>query len=277
MEMKDAITRRALLRLAGAGCAALGTTAGLESARAAEEYGPFKMGIQSYSLRGFGVDQALEETAKLGLRYWEAFNAHVPLSTEPEKVTGMLEKLKAANVRLVSYGVVGFGADAAANRRVFEGAKALGIATLSADPTPASLDQLEQLVDEFKIDIAIHNHGPGHRYGPLKACLDAVKDRHRRIGVCVDTGHFLRSGENPVQVIEALGSRVLDVHLKDVKDTRRFTILGRGDLDVVGCLKALKALKYRQLLALEYEENPKAPVPDLVECLAAVRRAVQRL
>lgn len=278
MHPSHLLNRRALLRVAGLATAGAAVLPLSEPASAEDRpYGPFRMGIQSYSLRGFDVDRALKETRELGLEYWESYNAHLPLSTEAATVAAHKDRLKSSGIRVVAYGVVGFNTDAAANRRVFEGAKALGIRCLSADPAPAAMDQLEQLVEEFKINIAIHNHGPGHRYGTLQSCVDAVRDRHKRIGVCVDTGHFLRSSENPVKVVETLGQRVLGVHMKDVKDARRFTILGQGDMDVVGTLKALRAMKYRELVALEYEENPKAPLEDIRACLTAMREAVQKL
>lgn len=279
MPGRHTYSRRELLRattLAAAG-AALAPSLARGAHAQKSPYGPFKMGIQSYSLRGYKLEGALEHTKHLGLHYWEAFGAHVPLTTDPAQVSEILGKLKACDVRLIAHGVTGFGADKAANRRVFEAAKALGVETISADPTAESLDQLEELVAEFKINIAIHNHGPNSRYDKLAQVVHAVHGRHERIGACADLGHFLRSSENPVNVIETLGKRVHGVHLKDVKDAKTFTILGRGDMDLVGVLKALKKLKFDGVLALEYEENPQNPIADIQECLAAVRAAVEKI
>jgi sugar phosphate isomerase/epimerase len=278
MPASPSCSRRLLLGRA-ARIAVLAPLAGPLSRAAAQDssYGPFRVGIQSYSLRGFNLDQALEHTKALGLRYWEAYSAHVPLTADPAQVAALLEKFRAAGVALRVHGVTGFGADAAKNRQVFEAAKALGIRTLSADPTRESLDQLEKLVEEFEINIAIHNHGPGSRYDKLQSVVDAVKDRHRRIGACVDTGHTLRSGENPVRWIEQLGTRVLGVHLKDVKDARTFTVLGKGDLELVGALKALRALQFNRVMSLEYEENPQNPIAEIKECLRALQEAVGKI
>ena len=271
-------TRRELLRRSALGAGLAAVPSLLQAAQADAPYGPFKLGLQSYSLRGYkSLDAALEQSKALGVHYWEAYAAHVPLTTDPAQVATILGKLKAADVKLMAHGVTGFGADAAANRRVFECAKALGIRTISADPTPQSFDNLETLVDEFKINIGIHNHGPGARYDKLQQVVDAVKGRHKRIGACADLGHFLRSNENPVKVIETLGERVHGVHLKDVKGGTQFTILGQGDMDLVGVLKALRTLKYNEVLALEYEEHPEDPIADIRLCLDAVKTAVQKI
>jgi inosose dehydratase len=282
MSNRETLSRRELLRrsaAAGAAVTPLLALAASHRAQAADSpYGPFKMGIQSYSLRGYrALEQALGQTQKLGLRYWEAWDGHLPATTDPQQIAQAQELLKAHDVTVLAYGVVGFGGDAAANRRRFEAAKAMGIPTLSADPAPQAFDQLEQLVEEFQINIAIHNHGPGSRWDKIQQVADAVKGRHKRIGACVDTGHFLRSGENPVRAVEVLGERVYGCHLKDVKDGRTFTILGQGDMDTVGVLKALRAAKFNDVLALEYEENPMDPIADLQACLATVRSAVQKL
>lgn len=245
----------------------------------ADPYLGFKMGIQSYSLRNFKAPKALEITKALGLGYWEAYPAHVPVSTLPKHVEEQKELLAGAGVKLIAFGVVGFDANEDKARQFFDFAKALGIESLSADPqkNEATFKLLDKLVEEYAINIAIHNHGPKASYDKIDDVVNAVKDHHPRIGACVDTGHYLRSGENPVEAIERLKDRVFGVHLKDVKDTKVFKILGEGDLDLVGCLKTLHRNKYKYCLALEYEENASNPVPDLEVCLQNVRKAMTQL
>ena len=236
----------------------------------------FQMGIQSYSLRGFPVDKALQVSQKLGLLFWETFPGHVKVGTVPAYVAEQRELLKKSGVSLVAYGVVEFDGDEAKARPVFDFAKAMGIKSISANPKKdaATFKLLDKLVEEYQISIAIHNHGPGALYDKIDDVVNAVKDHHPRVGACVDTGHLVRSKESPVEAIERLKGRVFGVHLKDVKDAKIFKIVGEGDLDVVGCLKALKAQDYQYCLALEYEENPENPVADLEICIANVKQAL---
>ncbi|HEU4752093.1 MAG TPA: sugar phosphate isomerase/epimerase, partial [Armatimonadota bacterium] len=204
MSHNRTLTRRELLRNAAVGAAGLAAVpaAAWAQQQRPRPYGPFRMGIQSYSLRGYKLDEALDKTQQLGLHFWEAFAAHVPLTTDAAQITELKNKLQAHRIRLVAHGVSAFGPDEAANRKIFDAAKALGVTTLSADPSPDSFDNLEKLVEEYQINIAIHNHGPGARYDKLQQVVDAVKGRNKRIGACADLGHFLRSGEDPVKVIE---------------------------------------------------------------------------
>ena len=266
---------------AAAGVAVLSPVVGF--AADSDPYGGFKMCIQSYSLRGFDGKTAMQHSQKLGLKYWESFRNHVPMDTAPEKVAAAKAMLKEHGLTLLAFGVEGFNENEGAARKAFDFAKAMGVMSISADPKKdkATFDLLDKLVAEYDIAIAIHNHGPKASYDKVTDVQTWVKDRHPKIGACVDTGHYLRSDEDPVEVIEKLGKRVFGVHLKDVKNLpgggKKFTILGEGDLRLAGCLKALKKLDYKHSLSLEYEESPQNPIADIELCLKAVRDAVKKI
>jgi inosose dehydratase len=246
-------------------------------------YGPFKMGLQSYSLRGYtsggraDLKTALSITKQLGLHYWESYPAHLPVSDDWVKIKAAKEEIEGQDIHVIGYGVVPLGKDKDASRKLFQFAKALGVEYLSADPDPDCFDLLDKLVEEYGIAVGIHNHGPGHRYAKIDTIAQAIKDHHHKIGCCIDTGHFLRSREDPVRAVEVFGNRVYGVHLKDVKNADTFTVLGAGDLRTVELLKALAANKYGYCLALEYEEKPANPIEDIKACLAEVRKAIANI
>jgi sugar phosphate isomerase/epimerase len=282
------VDRRGFLSTSVALASAAMLPRGLFAAEGSDPYGGFKMGLQSYSLREFSVEEALKHTQTLGLKYWEAYPRHVPLTTVPAKVDKAKEMLAAHGVQLIAYGVVPFSPDETAARRMFDFAHAIGLQSISANPqkTKETFDLLDKLCDEYKIPIAIHNHGPRADYDKISDVEEWTKDRHPLVGACVDTGHYLRSDEDPVEAIERLGKRVFGVHLKDVRTVKDesggskqklMTVLGEGDLDVAGCLKALRKLDFQNCLSLEYEENAQKPLSDIEVCLAHVRKAVATL
>lgn len=241
-----------------------------------------KLGIQIYSLRGFQVDEALEHTKKLGFEEVEFFSGMFPLTASDEEIKKMVEKVKGLGLRISAHGVNGFTKDAAANRKVFEFAKKAGVKNISAAPTPDSMDSLNDLVKEFDIRIAIHNHGPSDRFNKVVDVLRAIEGRDARIGACADLGHFIRSGEKPVEVIRALAGRLYGVHLKDfaeMKESTRGVILGQGHLDCAAVFDALIQAKFPGdgALSLEYEENPKDPIEDIRQCVATARSALAKL
>jgi sugar phosphate isomerase/epimerase len=250
------------------------------ASRAKPPAAPFRIGLQSYSLRGYKADgkvdlaKALGVSRNLGVHFWEAYPAHVPMSEDPDKLRLIKDEMAAADVETVGYGVIPFRKGDPNNRKAFEFAERFGVSYLSADPDPDCFDELDKLVEEFDVAVGIHNHGPGHRYDKIDVIAGAIKDHHAKIGCCIDTGHFLRSNEDPVHAAEVFGKRVHGVHLKDVKDAKHFTILGRGDLNTPGLFRTLIANGYKGLVAIEYEENEDDPADDIRACLEEVAKVV---
>lgn len=235
----------------------------------------FRLGSQSYSFRKFDTAGALSEVKKLGLHNIEFCSVHFPCSATDPGLPAVQALIKESGINVLSYGVESFTADEASNRAKFEFAKALGIGILTADPLPESFDSLDKLTEEFKIKIAIHNHGPNdERYGHVEKVLAAIKDHSPLIGACVDTGHTIRSGEKPHEVLAALGDRVHSMHLKDWITGGEEQILGEGNMDLVAVAKTLKDLKFAGPLMIEYENSPENPGPDMAVGIANWQKAV---
>lgn len=233
-----------------------------------------QLGAQSYSFRGFDLEGAVRCLNDLGLHLMEFCGVHFTTDTEAPELAAIKAQLDAAGVRVPCFGVEGFTEDAAANRKKFVFAQALGIDILSADPTPEAFDNLEALCEEFQIKIAIHNHGPGARYDKVEDTLKAVEGRHPFIGACVDTGHSIRSGDAPDEVITRLGDRVHSVHLKDWKQGGEEQILGEGDLDLLQVARALTTIGFNGPIVMEYELSPENPVPGMAKGLERWRDAL---
>jgi len=258
----------------------------LSKARAAslKKYGGFPMGIQSYSLRAFGIDGkegALQKIDDLGLHWVEFFGRHYPITPDKVKIGAMNAKLAKHDMSVSAHGVNGFGKNHEANEKIFLFAKLAGIPNISANPSPDSFDSLDKLVAKYNVRIAIHNHGPGALYDKIEDGLKAVKGHDKRIGFCADLGHYIRSAEDPVEVIHKLGDRLNGIHLKDFAEQKQRTkgvILGKGHLDVTGVFKTLKKVGFPAdgALSLEYEENAANPIPDIQECLAIAAEGAQK-
>jgi sugar phosphate isomerase/epimerase len=255
-----------------------------------DPFGGFNVGLQSYSLRHFKqLDQVLQRIRDLGLRYVEFYNAHVPVNSTDAQIKAVRALCREHNVTPIAFGVERFTKDDAANRRIFQFARDLGVRYLSADPDPDSFDSLDKLVAEFNISIAIHPHGPVgkqlHRWYSAQRILDAVKNHDRRIGSCLDTGHLIRSAQppfgeklDPAAQIRAMGARNFGIHLKDHDNqTRRDVVFGKGNLDVPAVLRALREVKFQGYLSIEYEANPENPIPDIRACLDVFRDSVRKL
>ncbi|NBX30170.1 sugar phosphate isomerase/epimerase [bacterium] len=269
------LTRRTLLNACGlAACGSL-----LRQMPATAAARPLELGIQLYSLRGYPVAEALKHAKELGFEAVEFYPGMFPIAASAEQIADIKKQVADLGLRISAHGVNGFGKDAAANRKVFEFAKAAGIGILGCDPTPEAFASLDELVKEFDIRVAIHNHGPKHRYNKVVDVLRAIEGHDERIGACADLGHFIRSGENPVEVIRLLKGRLYGIHLKDFAEMQEVTkgvILGKGHLDVPAVFAALEQVQFPAdgALSLEYEENPKNPLAEIRECVDVARTAL---
>ena len=221
---------------------------------AADDYAGLPMGIQSYTFRDRSFENALKTIrTKLNLPYVEIFPGHLSGISPPKTK----ELLKEYDMTVTAYGVVHFGKDIEANRKLFEFAKDLGIPHLSCDPDPDSFDNLDKLTEEYKITADIHDHGPGHRWGKIDVILAALKDHSKMIGLCDDTGHFIRAEEDPLKAAEDFVGRMHAVHLKDFKKNDKGKwedcALGEGELKLKDFVDYLIGIKFRGDLSIEYE------------------------
>lgn len=264
----------------------------LPAADPKDEFGGFTLGIQSYTFRQFNLEQALKRTQQLGLHYGEFFNGkdQISRSASPEQIKAALKLCKEYGVTPVAYGVEHFSKNHDANKKTFEFAKQLGVKSLSASPDPDSFDSLDKLVDEYKIAIAIHPHGPIgkgklDRWYCADVILKAVKDHHPLIGTCLDTGHLIRSAQlgknlDPAEEVRKMGARNFGMHLKD-HDNKRHTDVPFGKdggvLDVPAVLKALRDVKFKGSISIEYEAHPEDPTADVKECVAIFKESVKKL
>ena len=272
---RQQISRRHLLATGAVGTAALAM-----GAQSAEREG-FNLGLQMYSLRGYKPDVALQHARDLGFKHIEFYPGMFPITDDTAAIDAMKKQVADLGLTITAHGVNGFGKDAAANRKIFTFAKAAGIRTISADPAPEAFASLDELVKEFDIRIAIHNHGPKHRYNKAVDVLQAVEKYDQRIGACADLGHYLRSGERPAEVIRLLAGRLYGIHLKDfaeMQDKTRGVILGKGHIDVPGVFAALRQAKFPAdgALSIEYEENPANPLADIAECLRVAKAGMEK-
>jgi inosose dehydratase len=283
--MTEPLSRRRFFAASSVACAAaLGQPRLALAAVNKDEWGGFPVGVQTISLRKYALPEVMRHLQGMGVRYVElSASSHLPATATDNQIAEARRLAKEAGLTITAQGVNRFSKDHAANKRVFDFARKLGIRTITANPqsdaeTFASLDKL---VAEYDIRIAIHNHGPGALYEKLDSVVQAVQGREARIGACVDSGHYLASGEDPVRCLRALANRVYGVHLKDIAEFGKKSdnvVLGRGHLDVVGVFKALRQIKFPAdgALSLEYEAHPDNPLDNLKTCLTIVKDAIAR-
>ncbi len=253
-----------------------------------DEYriGGFAVGPQAYSFRFFSVFEAIEKTAQSGGKVIE-LGTGLKLSPEnpalfnhdspAEMIQLVQEKLKQHGIKAVNYGVVRLPNEAVA-RKVFDFARTMGFYAIITESIE-SLDLIEKLAREYDLKVGIHQHAkkpadPNYKIWDPNFVRDLVKDRDSRIGACADIGHWQTSGIKAIDGLKILEGRVISVHLKErgaLGPGNHDTIFGTGITDMGGVLAELRRQKFEGNLAIEYEYNWQASVPDIAQCIGFVR------
>jgi sugar phosphate isomerase/epimerase len=238
---------------------------------------PIRLGLASYTFRNFTRAQMIGYMKQLNLTDLNVKDTKDHLPMDPAAEAQALADYAAAGIKLHAAGAIYFPKDDEADiRGKFEYCKRAGIGVIVAgDPTPESLKWIERFVKEYDIKIAIHNHGPEDKFFPSPFdVLKAIKDLDPRIGFCIDVGHAARADANLVDAIHATGSRLYDMHVKDLlsfKSKESQVAVGEGILPFREIFEALIAIKYPGFVDLEYEVHADDPMPGVIESFAYMR------
>jgi inosose dehydratase len=135
---------------------------------------------------------------------------------------------------------------------------------------------------------AVHPHAGTHVES--RAEIDALlSDLGGTLRLCVDTGHCLYAGIDPVALVRDYAQLLAGFHLKDL-DTARlrrsldagrgfeaavadgvFTPLGKGDVDFRDLASALRELKLAAWATVEQDIDPRRPSDPLADAVESRR------
>jgi inosose dehydratase len=156
-----------------------------------------------------------------------------------------------------------------------------------------NLDRLAAVAAERDVTATLHPH-----VGTMVEDADEVQRvlDESSIGLCLDTGHLLIGGADPVALARDHAPRVRHVHLKDVDEGWAVRVrsgemgytdavrqgmyrpLGQGDVDLSAIVRALEASGYDGWYVLEQDAILTGPPMDeAVAPLADVRASVAHL
>ncbi|NLS77365.1 MAG: sugar phosphate isomerase/epimerase [Chloroflexi bacterium] len=120
-----------------------------------------------------------------------------------------------------------------------------------------SLGSLARMAEKYGVTLCVKAHVGGSVYN-TPTTLQAMKEiASPAFGIDMDPSHIYRAGENPVEAIAAVISRVKHVHIRDCKGRQQGPgspanqANGRGDIDLVGYVRVLHEHGYAGPLDLE--------------------------
>ncbi len=249
---------------------------------AADAAGDIRLSVCSYSLRNFPREKAIQMIKQLNVRYVSVKEMHLPYKSTPEELAAGRKEFEDAGLVITSGGVVYMQKDDEADIRFyFEYARRCGMPMMVIGATPQTLPKIEKFVREYNIAVAVHNHGPEDPIFPTpQSALKLMDGMDPRVGVCMDLGHTARTGVDLIETIRTAGSRLLDVHAKDLRNLRDVDSqcpVGEGAMPIVEVFRELKRMNYKGLVGLEYEIDPNDPLPGMQKSFAYMRGVLAAL
>jgi sugar phosphate isomerase/epimerase len=276
--MLSATSRRGFLSGTAAVVAAASLPLKSSATPASVKPSPILLGVASYSFYKLDRQHVIDGLKALKTPYLNVKDVHLPMTT-PEEIRKAAAEYRAAGLTLTGAGTISLQKDDDAEmRKAFEYCKEAGIPMIVAAPTLATLPRVEKFAKEYDIKIAIHNHGTEDKHFPSPLdVLKAVRNMDPHMGLCMDVGHAVRTGTDVVAAIKAAGSRLFDMHIKDLanlKDRESQVPVGDGELPIVGIFQALIGIKFKGHVMLEYEIDSTNPLPGMIKSFAYMRGAL---
>jgi sugar phosphate isomerase/epimerase len=251
----------------------------------------WQLSCAAYCFNQLSLNQTIRKVAGLRLGAIEGFN-YQRLGRDPKVLFDenlapgdrkeVRKRLDDAGVKMVSCYIRKLD-EKETSKKVFEFAKELGIATLVAEPPAqaACYDMLEKLCSEYQVKLAVHNHPQPSPYWNPDTLLGLVHGRGPWIGACADTGHWVRSGLDPVASLRKLEGRLITIHLKDVSAAgskeAECVPFGTGKGDIDGILKECLRQGFKGYFGIEYEPYRPQNAEKIAACIEYFLGATAKL
>ena len=237
---------------------------------------PFKFGFAGYTFNKFKTERTLELVQAMDVHYLCIKDFHLPIKSTQAEID--IFKRQCADHGITGYGVGPIYMDAAKPdfvKEAFDYAARIGVKTVVGVPfemrevdgkkvryeSRALCEKLSAMCDEYKVNYAIHNHGPDipYLFPNAESAIAQIKDLSPRMGLCLDIGHQFRDGKDPVAAIRKFHKRLFDMHIKNVAFDPKKNLarpMPRGEMDLCAVVRALCDVGYTGCCSLEYEHFP---------------------
>jgi len=241
------------------------------------------------------------ELAQRHLRLVTAF-IPIPLS-EPERFEGAFsEVLRVADLLGALGATLVILADALHPRRMAIAGRATpedGLTEQQWETAVAFLHRVARACRDRGLRVAFHHHAGTFVETPSEIERLLAMTDPDVIGLCLDTGHFVYGGGDPIRAARTYGSRIWHVHAKDVNPkvlerVRResftfaeavregvFCPLGDGLVDFPSLIRELRAQDYQGWIVVEQDVDPRQPgvnpLRDAIRSRIYLRQILERL
>lgn len=231
-----------------------------------------KLGANSLLFGSWDMETAFKYLAMAGydgieMSAIDSMSQHLVLSRWQECAPEIVRLSKAYDLELLA--MEQSSRDPDLMELAFQAAVETGIPIINCGPGgvaddestyPQVLDELGALVaraEHYGVTLCAKAHVGQYVYN-TPTSLRVLEDiQSPNFGLDMDPSHIHRAGENPVEAIEAVVSRIKHVHIRDCKGRQQGPgepheqANGRGDIDLVGYMRVLHEHGYTGPLNLE--------------------------
>lgn len=228
-------------------------------------------GIEISAIEGMSQHLVLDrwreiapEIRRLSQEYGLELLAMEQPSRDPERMEAAFQAAVELGIPIVNCGPGGKAGDEESVKEVIE-----------------SLDRLSRMAEKYGVTLCVKAHVGAaiHDTPSTLRVMQAVDSP--AFGIDMDPSHIYRAGENPVEAIATVISRVKHVHIRDCKGRQQnpgkpeMQVNGRGDIDLVGYIRVLHQHGYTGPLDLEIIGAKDYPLDRCIVIAAESRGHMQ--
>jgi sugar phosphate isomerase/epimerase len=231
-----------------------------------------KLGVNSVLFGAFDMETAFKYTAMAGydgieLSAIDGMSEHLVLDRWQELAPEIVRMSQEYGLELLAMEQPRH--DPERMKTAFEAAVRLGIPIVNCGPggtsddrdawneVIASLRTLSKMAEDYGVTLCVKAHVGQSIYNTPTTLRAMEEITSPAFGIDMDPSHIYRAGENPVEAIAAVISRVKHVHIRDCKGRQHgpgdpnMQANGRGDIDLVGYIRVLHEHGYEGPVNLE--------------------------
>jgi sugar phosphate isomerase/epimerase len=231
-----------------------------------------KLGANSVLFGGHDMKTAFEQIARAGydgieMSAIDGMSQHLVLDRWREVAPEIKQLASEYNLELLAMEQP--SQDPARMELAFQAAAEIGIPIVNCGPggktgdeetfqkSLDSLGSLANMAEKYGVTLCVKAHVGASIYNTPTTLRLMEAITSPAFGIDMDPSHIYRAGENPVEAIAAVISRVKHVHIRDCKGRQQSPgkpedqANGRGDIDLLGYIRVLHENGYNGPLDLE--------------------------
>ncbi len=231
-----------------------------------------RLGANSVLFGGYDLETAFRVLALAGydgieLSAIDGMSEHLVLDRWRELAPHIRSLAQTYNLELLA--IEQPSQEAEVMERAFQAAAELGIPVVNCGPggksddeaslqqTINNLGQLAHLAESYGVTLCVKAHVGASIYNTPTTLQAMAAITSPAFGIDMDPSHIHRAGENPVEALRAVVSRVRHIHIRDCKGRQQNPgkpedqTNGRGDIDLLGYMRILHEHGYTGPVNLE--------------------------